>query len=107
MITGACIGLAQYAFTHLPIGLYGIANTLIGYAGSSLGVKLDVDNPGSRFLMTFAFFLVHRFIYVVIDLGLLGGSQSWEWSHTLVAALANGFLAVVLFAGLDRFKQRA
>lgn len=107
MVTGAFIGLAQDAFTHLPIGLYGIANTLIGYAGSSLGVKLDVDNPGSRFLMTFAFFLVHRFIYVVIDLGLVGGSQSWEWSHTLTAALANGFLAVVLFAALDRFKQRA
>jgi rod shape-determining protein MreD len=106
MFTGAFIGIAQDACTHLPIGLNGIANTLIGYLASSLGVKLDVDNPGSRFLMTFVFFLAHRLIFVVIDLGLVGGNQSWEWGHTMIAALANGFLAVVLFSGLDHFKQR-
>jgi rod shape-determining protein MreD len=106
MITGALIGTGQDVFTHLPIGLYGISNTLIGYLASSLGVKLDVDNPGSRFLMTFAFFLLHHLSFMGIALLLVGTNQPWEWLHTLVRALANGFLSVVLFAGLDRFKQR-
>jgi len=106
MITGSLIGTVQDAMAGIPIGLNGIAKTIIGYLASSLGVKLDVDNPGSRFLMTFGFFLVHHLAFMVIDLGLVGTSRPWEWGHTLVAALANGFLSVVLFAGLDKFKQR-
>ncbi|HET9181157.1 MAG TPA: rod shape-determining protein MreD [Candidatus Angelobacter sp.] len=106
MVTGALIGTVQDAWTSLPIGVNGIAKTLIGFLASSLGVKLDVDNPGSRFLMTFTFFMVHRVIYVVIVLGLVGGNEPFSWEHSLVAALANALLAVVLFAGLDKFKQR-
>lgn len=106
MITGALIGSLQDAWTPLPIGVNGISNTIVGFLASSLGVKLDVDNPGSRFLMTFGFFLVHRIIYVIIMLELVGGNETWNWAHTLVSALANGLLSVVLFAGLDRFKQR-
>jgi rod shape-determining protein MreD len=106
MITGAIIGTLQDTWTGHPIGLFGIAKTIIGYLGSSLGVKLDVDNPGSRFLMTFAFVLIHRFIYVAIDLLLVGGSEVVNWGHTLLSALANGLAAVVLFLVLDKLKQR-
>lgn len=106
MVTGALIGTVQDAWTSLPIGVNGIAKTIIGFLASSLGVKLDVDNPGSRFLMTFTFFLVHRLIYVVIVLGLVGGNEPFNWKHSLISALANALLAVVLFAGLDKFKQR-
>ena len=56
--------------------------------------------------MTFAFYLVHHLIFMLIDLRLVGASLPWEWGHNVVAAVANGFLAVVLFAGLDRFKRR-
>lgn len=106
MVTGALIGTLQDAWTFLPIGVNGIAKTIVGFLASSLGVKLDVDNPGSRFLMTFTFFLVHRVIYVVIVLALVGGNEPFAWGHTLASALANALLSVVLFAALDRFKQR-
>ena len=43
LITGAAIGLLQDSLTHQPLGLYGIAKTVVGYGASSLGVKLDVD----------------------------------------------------------------
>jgi rod shape-determining protein MreD len=106
LITGALIGTVEDALSGRPIGLNGIAKTMIGYLASSVGVRLDVDNPGSRFLMTFGFFLIHRFIYLVIDLGLVGASEPWNWGHVLVGGLSNGLLAVPLFAVLDRFKQR-
>lgn len=106
LITGAIIGTLQDTWTGHPIGLFGIAKTIVGYLGSSLGVKLDVDNPGSRFLMTFAFVLIHRFIYVAIDLLLVGGGEAWNWGHTMLSALANGLAAVALFLVLDRLKQR-
>src|SRR5512137_2790256 len=41
MVTGALIGTVQDAWTGHPIGLFGIAKTIVGYLGSSLGVKLD------------------------------------------------------------------
>ncbi|HZU30957.1 MAG TPA: rod shape-determining protein MreD [Candidatus Angelobacter sp.] len=106
MITGALIGTLQDAWTGHPIGLFGIAKTIIGYLGSSLGVKLDVDNPGSRFLMTFAFVIIHRFIYMGINTMLVGGSEAWNWGYTLLSALANALAAVVLFSLLDKFKLR-
>ncbi|HZS27881.1 MAG TPA: rod shape-determining protein MreD [Candidatus Angelobacter sp.] len=106
LITGAIIGTLQDAWTGHPIGLFGIAKTIVGYLGSSLGVKVDVDNPGSRFLMTFIFVLIHRFIYMAINLLLVGGSEAWNWGHTILSALANGLAAVVLFLFLDKLKLR-
>jgi rod shape-determining protein MreD len=107
MITGALIGTLQDAWTGHPIGLFGIAKTIVGYLGSSIGVKLDVENPGSRFLMTFAFVLIHRFVYMAIFVQLVGGSEAWMWSHTLLSALVNGLAAVVLFILLDKLKLRS
>jgi len=106
LITGSLIGTVQDAFTHLPIGLNGIAKTMIGYLASSLGVRLDVENPGSRFLMTFAFYLIHRLIYTIIDILLVGAKEPQNWGHLLFSAICNGALAIPLFALLDRFKLR-
>ncbi|HEV3038170.1 MAG TPA: rod shape-determining protein MreD [Candidatus Angelobacter sp.] len=107
LLTGALIGTVQDAFTHQPIGLNGIAKTLIGYLASSLGVRLDVENPGSRFLMTFAFYLVHRLIYMIIDMGLVGANEPQNWGRVLFSAVCNGALAIPLFMLLDRFKLRS
>lgn len=107
---GAIVGLAQdslaYNLPHHPIGLYGIAKTFIGYMASSLGVKIDVENPGTRFLMTYLFFVVHQLIFHLIRRGLVGDPNRWDWGHEAISGLANALMAVVLFAVLDRTKQR-
>jgi rod shape-determining protein MreD len=89
-----------------PLGMYGIALTIIGYLASSLGVKIDVDNPGSRFLITFAFFGVHQGVYYGVAHGLLRQGLQWSWSHTAISALANAVLGIFVYKFLDRFKQR-
>jgi rod shape-determining protein MreD len=106
LITGAAIGTLQDVFASSYIGLNGIAKTVIGYLASSLGVRIDVENPISRFLMTFVFCLLQRIVYMIISHGLVGSSEPWFWGHTLLSAIANGLLSVVLFSVLDRFKQR-
>jgi rod shape-determining protein MreD len=105
--TGAIIGLFQDALTHNYIGFYGVAKTVVGYLASSLGVKLDVDNPGARLLMTSSFYLVHRLVYILIARGMAGSRIEFSILHELLAAVANGLLGVVVFAFLDRFKQRS
>ena len=106
LLTGAAIGILQDALTHHPIGVYGIANTIVGYGASSLGVKIDVENAASRFLVTLFFYMVHEGAYFMIARGLLGLTLQWSWTHEVTSALANAVLAVAFFALLDRFKQR-
>ena len=107
LLTGAIIGLLQDSLTHQPIGLFGIAKTVVGYGASSLGVKLDVENIGSRFLLTLFFYVIHQVIYFTVARGLVGLTLQWSWPHELGSAFANALLAVALFAILDKFKQRA
>jgi rod shape-determining protein MreD len=107
LLTGGIIGLLQDSLTHQPIGIYGIAKTIVGYGASSLGVKLDVENAGSRFLVTLVFYVTHEVVYFLVGRGLVGLNLRWTWSHELWSALANAFFGVLLFAVLDRFKQRA
>ena len=107
MLTGAVIGLLQDSLTHQPIGIYGIAMTVVGHGASSLGVKIDVENAGSRFLVTLFFYIVHEVVYFAVARGLVGLTLQWSWPHELGSALANAVVAVPLFILLDKFKQRA
>lgn len=106
LLTGSAIGLLQDSLTHNPLGVFGIAKTFIGFAASSLGVKIDVENPGSRLLMTFVFYMAHSAIYFSIQRGMVGQTIAWHWGRELGCGVANALLAVVLFAFLDRFKRR-
>jgi rod shape-determining protein MreD len=106
LLTGAVIGLLQDSLTHQPIGLYGIANTVVGYGASSLGVKIDVENAATRFLVVLFFYVVHEIVYFMVARGLIGLTLQWSWPHELAAAFANAVLAVALFALMDRFKQK-
>lgn len=107
LLTGACIGLLQDSLTANPLGVYGIAKTVVGYGASSLGVKLDVESVPTRLLITTGFYVVHQVIYFTIARGLVGMNLHWSWPHELISAIANAFLAIVLFWAMDRLKQRA
>jgi len=96
----------QDSLTHRPIGVYGIAKTVVGYGASSLGVRVDVENVGARLLMTLFFYVVHEIVYFVVARGLVGLAVEWSWPRELGSAFANAVLAMFLFALLDKFKQR-
>jgi rod shape-determining protein MreD len=106
LFTGAVIGLAQDMLGHNPIGIYGIAKTVVGYGASSLGVKLDVENAGARLLVTLGFYLVHSAVYFTVARALVNMTQHWSWLNGILAGLANAILGVMLYFLLDKFKQR-
>ena len=106
LFTGAVIGLVQDSLGGLPLGLYGIAKTVVGYGASSLGVKLDVENAGARLLVTLGFYLVHAAVYFAVARGLVSLTLDWSWSRGILAGLANAVLGVILYFFLDKFKQR-
>ena len=106
LFTGAAIGLAQDMLGPYPIGIYGIAKTVVGYGASSLGAKLDVENAGARFLVTLGFYLIHQAVFFTVARGLVNLTLQWNWTHGLLAGVANAFVGMVLYFVLDKFKQR-
>lgn len=106
LLTGGAIGLAQDMLGPYPIGIYGIAKTVVGYLASSLGTKLDVENAGSRLLVTLAFYLVHQAVYFTVARGMVNLTLHWSWGRGILAGLANGLVGVLLYFVLDRLKQR-
>jgi len=106
LFTGSLIGLFQDALTGNAIGLFGISKTVVGFGASSLGIKIDVENPGTRFLLTILFYVVHEVVYFVIARGLVGLHMRWSWLHEIGSGAANAALGVLVYALLDRVKQR-
>jgi rod shape-determining protein MreD len=107
LFTGAVIGIFQDGLTHQPIGRYGFAKTVVGFGASSLGIKLDVENPGSRFLLTIFFYVVHEVVFIFVVRGLVGSHMRWSWPHEIGSGVANAALGVFLYALLDRLKLRS
>ncbi|SPE41772.1 conserved membrane hypothetical protein [Candidatus Sulfopaludibacter sp. SbA3] len=107
LVIGALVGLAQDSLSNKPLGMYGIAETLVGYFAASVGMKLDVDHPFIRLLLSFLFFIVHRFFYWIILRAMLGKQMAFDIQTTLVLALLNAVVGVSLFHFLDKLRETA
>jgi rod shape-determining protein MreD len=107
LLLGMVIGLLQDSLSGptVPLGLYGIAKTIIGYLASSIGSRLDTEHPAARFALTAAFFVVHQGLIVLTRRILLAQPEPWFDVHLAVGALVNGLVAVVLFLLLDRLRK--
>ena len=106
-LTGAMIGLLQDALTGLPIGINGLVKTMIGYAASSIGLQVDVENVTTRILMNFVFSLLQSALLFLIQRYLLGmRNYHVLWVHELLRAGLNTAIGVPLFILLDRTKRR-
>lgn len=105
-LTGAAIGLLQDALTNQPIGVNGMAKSVIGYIAASIGVQVDVENLTTRVLINFGFSLLNSLLLFLINRRLLGNSDFHVlWLHELIRACVNTVVAVPIFILLDRTKR--
>ncbi len=105
-LTGAAIGLLQDALTNQPIGVNGMAKSVIGYIAASIGVQVDVENLTTRVLINFVFFLINSFLLFLINRRLLGLTNFHIlWAHELIRAAINTVVAVPIFFLLDNTKR--
>ena len=106
LLLGMVVGLLQDSLSRTPLGLYGIAKTLVGFFGSSLGARIDVEHPIARFLLTAGFYLFHHAVFVLTTRTLLAQkNEVYITVPILVASVVNAVIAVVLFPLLDRFRK--
>jgi rod shape-determining protein MreD len=105
-LTGAAIGLAQDALTNQPIGVNGMAKSVIGYIAASIGIQIDVDNLTTRVAMNFGFSILNSLILFLINRRLLGLTDVHiQWVHELIRAGANTLIALPIFLMLDYTKR--
>jgi rod shape-determining protein MreD len=107
LLLGMVIGLLQDSLSGptIPLGLYGIAKTIIGYLASSIGARLDTEHPAARFALTMVFFFVHQGVITLTRRMLLAEPEHWFTLHLAIAAAVNAVVAVMLFALLDRLRR--
>jgi rod shape-determining protein MreD len=105
-LTGMAIGLLQDALTAQPIGVNGMAKSVIGYIAASIGVQVDVENITTRVLINFGFSLLNSALLFLINRRLLG-LQDFHvmWLHELIRASVNTVVALPVFLLLDRTKR--
>lgn len=107
LLLGMVIGLLQDSLSGptVPLGLYGIAKTIVGYLASSIGARLDTEHPAARFALTAVFFVLHQGLVSLTRRILLGQPEAWFNMHLMLGALVNGLVAVFLFLLLDRLRR--
>ena len=105
LLLGMTVGLLQDSLSGTPIGLYGIAKTLVGFTASSIGARIDVEHSISRFVLTVAFFHFHHAVFALTRRLLLGQHEPYITVPLLIASLVNGVIAVGLFPLLDRLRK--
>ena len=105
LMVGALVGLAQDSLSKNPLGMFGIAKTLVGYFAASVGVRFDVDNVLLRAFLAFFFFVFHQFFYWIIARTLLAQQLTIDVRRTLILGLLNAVVAVFLFHFLDKFRE--
>src|SRR2546429_299853 len=107
LLLGTAVGLMQDSLSGptVPLGLFGIAKTVIGYLASSLGARLDTEHPAARFALTAGIFIVHQGVISLTRRILLAQPEPWFTLHLIGAALLNALVAVFLFVLLDRLRR--
>lgn len=105
-LCGAAIGILQDVPTQHPLGVYGIAKSIVGFFAASLGIRIDTENLGTRLLLIPAFTLLHGAIVWLLETHLIDQPYAWLWLHEGIRAVANGILGVILFSLFDRARRR-
>ena len=104
LMVGALVGLAQDSLSKNPLGMFGIAKTLVGYFAASVGVRFDVDNALLRIFLAFFFFVFHQFFYWVMARTLLAQQLTFDIQRTLIIGLLNAIVGISLFHFLDKLR---
>jgi rod shape-determining protein MreD len=105
VLFGMGIGLAQDSLSpQHPLGMFGIAKTLVGYFAGMISQRFEVESSGVRLVLALFFFLFHQFFYWFLRRALLAEPVGFELLQTLVLAAMNAIVAVPLFHVLDKLK---
>jgi rod shape-determining protein MreD len=106
LLFGAFVGLSEDSLSPatLPIGMYGITKTLVGYFAASVAQRFNVGHSLIRLVLCFFFYVFHAFFYWVMRRALLQQIVPFDTQQTLLHGVFNVAVALPLYLILDRMK---
>jgi len=101
VLAGTIGGLAQDALAGSIVGIGGMTKTLIGFVVGVLGAQFNLSTTVPRMVMFVAATFVHQLVFESLN-AMIGGRQfSPQWTATLVQALTNGLIGVMVFLVIE------
>ena len=105
MLTGMGIGWAQDTLTHGPLGIFGIVETFVGFAASSISLYIEVDYPGIRSVILAMSYILHQAVLFVIHNSLLGIEVVLDPVAWVVLAAVHAGIGLLLYPLFDKLKR--
>ena len=106
-LLGAALGLAEDALSHGYLGMFGIANALVGYFGAWASVQFDLEQFLGRLGLTSALVLFYSLTLAALRHVLVASPAPLQLLDLASLVLLNSALAMILFQLLDRFRRPA
>lgn len=103
---GAGIGVLRDGMTQHPLGVFGIADAIVGYLGASIGIRVDTESLLTRAVLIPVFTVLHAAIVWVLENRLIEQPYAWIWGHEGIRAGVNCVIGVILFGLLDMARRR-
>jgi len=104
---GAALGLAEDALSHGFLGMFGIANALVGYLGAWASILFDLEQFLGRLALTSALVLFHSLALAGLRRVLIASPPPLQLLDLVSIVLLNSALAMILFQVLDRLRRPA
>lgn len=106
LLFGTFVGLAEDSLApdYLPIGMFGITKTLVGYFSAAVSMRFNVENSFIRLVLCFFFYIFHAFLYWIMRRALLGQLVPLDPQEMLVYGALNAAVALPLYLILDKMK---
>lgn len=106
MLGGCLAGLLTDALTGGPFGLYGFANTVVGYGTATAALRLVIQRASSSLLVFCLAAAAQQAVVLALALLLLPtpGAPDVRWIAVKVAT--TGILGLALYLGRGRFLRR-
>ncbi|MGH9465287.1 MAG: rod shape-determining protein MreD [Thermoanaerobaculia bacterium] len=106
MLGGLVAGLVADGVSGGPLGLFGLAGTLVGYGAAYVAQRLVIQRTLSALALFVAAAVGQQAILLAVVALLLPRPQGPDWLGVLVKAGSTGVLGTLLFAGQHAARRR-
>lgn len=105
LLGGLAAGLVQDTLTGSVYGLYGFANTFVGYATARLGQRLVIQRASGVVVVVFLASLVQQALVVLLNTLFFVSPEVPALPWLLIRAASTGLLAFLLYVTGSSLKR--
>ena len=103
MLGGTAAGLLTDALTGGPFGLFGIADTIVGYSTAAAGQRLVIQRASSSLLVFCLAAAAQQALILGVEFLILPSPEALDPRWILIKVVTSGILGLILYQSRARF----